>query len=305
MTGWARGLLPGADEVIRCAPHARDHGYDPGGTAIAADVLLVVEVPPPWPKPIADHEALAGLPTTAVTPRGAVRILAAVPGADGSLRLRRFDRTPHDVYLTDVALDGPADIARALRRELRTGVIPARATRLVSPTVLVCAQGTHDVCCGIEGTRLALELAEAAPTTEVIRVSHTGGHRFAPTAMSLPDGRMWATLDVATYLTIRDQTVATSEVASSCRGWWGAAPGAAQIAERAVFATVGWDWEQRVRTTTPDARDETLWRVTGDGETWLVRVEAVREVPVLSCRSPGGLPAKSATEYAATIVARR
>ena len=72
--------------------------------------------------------------------------------------------------------------------------------------VLICTQGSHDICCGSEGTKLADELEQRAPGLNVFRVSHTGGHRFAPTAMTLPDGRMWAYLDADTTLSILELT---------------------------------------------------------------------------------------------------
>ena len=48
-------LLPQVDATVRCAPHAREHAYDPGGTAIGASTLLVATLPGPWPKPALAH----------------------------------------------------------------------------------------------------------------------------------------------------------------------------------------------------------------------------------------------------------
>ncbi len=288
---------------MRCASHARLHEYDPGGTAIGADVLLVMDLPAPWPKPVFAHPALHGIEPTTPTPLGPARVLAAVASGEHQM-LRRFDRTPDGAWLT-TQLRGPEDIAAALRTALAAERVPATAAPVAAATVLVCTQGTHDVCCGIEGTRLAMDISAADAAADVIRVSHTGGHRFAPTAMTLPDGRMWANLDVATYRAIRDRSAPTAELAPQCRGWWGAAAGAAQGAERAVFAAAGWAWEDKLRRVVPLDEDgeTTVWEVSGDGERWRVVTAPTRRVPVLSCRAPGGLPAKTATEYRAEIVA--
>jgi hypothetical protein len=298
-------LLPAATETIRCAEHARAHDYDPGGTAISAAVLLVAEVQPPWPKPVFDHSALAGIAATTPTPRGDARVLAAVPAPADRPIIRRFDRTPDGTFETSTEIADAAQLGPALHAALAVEEPPADAALMTSPVVLVCTQGTHDVCCGMEGTRLALELAEQA-AAEIVRVSHTGGHRFAPTAMTLPDGRMWARLDAPTYASIRDRSVPAAAVAGRCRGWWGAPSGPAQVAERAVFADVGWAWDAMLRRVELEVEDPAgaTWRITGDGRTWRVRTEPVRSVPVLSCRAPGGTPVKEAVEYRATIVAR-
>ena len=52
--------------------------------------------------------------------------------------------------------------------------------------VLVCTHGTRDTCCGSLGTRLWRDLDAGGAT--VRRTSHTGGHRFAPTAVTF---RWW------------------------------------------------------------------------------------------------------------------
>ena len=157
--------------------------------------------------------------------------------------------------------------------------------------VLICTQGSHDVCCGSEGARFAAE-AETIPDLTVYRVSHTGGHRFAPTAMTLPDGRMWAHLDLDLLGSILSRSAAPAEIADRCRGWWGAAPGPDQIAERAVFAQLGWSFNDRDRTVATESVDGvSVCRVTAGNESWVVTVAIDRYLPTIACRQPGGLPA--------------
>lgn len=190
--------------------------------------------------------------------------------------------------------------------------------------VLICTQGSHDVCCGSEGTRLAADFEAVlrayrnsdfdepyagAPAASgriaVYRVSHTGGHRFAPTAMTLPDGRMWANIEAGDIAAILDRTADATAVASRCRGWWGGATGPAQVGERAVFAEVGWPLEDMTRTVSfqPAERGWSV-EVVADAanRAWTVSVEAGRTVPTISCRALGGLPAKPATEFVVTGV---
>ena len=63
------------------------------------------------------------------------------------------------------------------------------------PEVLVCGHGRRDPCCGRWGTLLHADLAARGAGARLWRCSHTGGHRFAPTAITLPDGRAWAYAD--------------------------------------------------------------------------------------------------------------
>lgn len=55
------------------------------------------------------------------------------------------------------------------------------------PVALVCTNGKRDVCCAVRGRPVAAAAATARPG-RVWECSHTGGHRFAPTAVLLPHG---------------------------------------------------------------------------------------------------------------------
>lgn len=61
------------------------------------------------------------------------------------------------------------------------------------PALLVCTNGRRDVCCAVRGRPIALE-ASARRSGQVWECSHTGGHRFAPTGITLPSGHTWARL---------------------------------------------------------------------------------------------------------------
>lgn len=306
----ALALLPEPDHTPRCADHARSIHADPGGTAITADLVVVVDVPLPWPKPVFDHDHLAGLRGTGPSAGGPMRLLASVPDDPDRRRVRTYRRRGGRAERT--VHEPPDDTARRSLLEALASVEPADLPWSVhtdepETTVLVCTQGSHDVCCGTEGTRLARELSELdRDDLTVLRVSHTGGHRFAPTAMTLPDGRMWAHLDLATLVGITGRRLPTERVASRCRGWWGATTGPAQVAERAVFAHAGWEWNDTHRTVTEltdgSGDGTTTWRVAGDAGEWIVELEPGRPVPTITCRADGGLPAKPGREYTVTAV---
>lgn len=322
-------LLPGPDESVRCAVHSRSIDVDPGGTALRADRVVVIATPGPWPKPATSHPLLVDAVAAFEASSIPTRVLAAHPELDELGSVLVFDRVGPTAVERVYGLppDDPAALARLaselVAQESGSGAIasaefledrhePAR------PTLLICAQGTHDVCCGSEGTRLAVAVAadrDRLHRVRVARVSHTGGHRFAPTAMSLPDGRMWADLDLADVETLFTPSASLGSLVERCRGWWGADKGEAQMAERAVLALVGRSLDHLDRKISvgesesaaagPDGASTRRCTVATPDRSWDVEVAIGREVPTIACRQPGGLPAKPGREYRVVSVTER
>ncbi len=365
-----RALLPAANEAPRCSAHAADIGVDPGGTAISAQAIALIETPLPWTKPVFASELLAGLRPMMNLAVGPTRVLATVPPVTADqhntvppvtadqhntvppvtadqhntarshmrsqtdqiavmLHWRAGERTWSTAF--DVAdADGLAQLFKHLQQHLPSDPVETQegfvSTGCVEGkrAVLICTQGSHDVCCGNEGTRLAADLeallltrrradidesfGEASPSNGQVsmhRVSHTGGHRFAPTALTLPDGRMWAGIEASDLSSILDRTADAAKLAPRCRGWWGAAAGPAQVGERAVFAEVGWPLDAMAREVnlrpTADAWEVEVVAASA-GRAWTVTVRERRTVPTIACRALGGLPAKPATEFIVTDI---
>ena len=319
-------LLPDADQSIRCAEHARTIAVDPGGTAIRADRVILVATPGPWPKPALGHPLLAGLAEVLASNPVPTRLLAAsgAPFAGwadglGEVPVVVFERRGEGATERRFVVDGPGELVlwgRALVAgdDVSGWAVPTADTGVLgdhpaAAAVLICTQGSHDVCCGSEGERFASS-AEAAGF-DVYRVSHTGGHRFAPTALTMPDGRMWADLDIPTLTAIVNRTGDAADVLNRCRGWWGADTGPAQVAERAILAEIGWLLDETERTVTvipglSAGDDEPIAvSVQAGADTWDVHLRQGRTVPTIKCRAPGGLPAKAAREYVVERVIRR
>jgi hypothetical protein len=271
----------------------------PAGTAVRADVVVLLDVPAPWPKPIADQARLVAPMAVVAAADTPTRLFATMP-VDERIRLIVFrNEAGVGVRSTYLVTDDTA-IPDAIRATIE-GRAP-RGALLVEepaprPSLLVCAQGTHDVCCGSDGTRLSSEVERALSGVDVYRISHTGGHRFAPTAMTMPDGRMWAWLDVDDVRRIFEAAGDHVDLARRCRGWWGADAGAPQAAEVAVFTRHGWDAMPRGVSGHGSA-----YAVHLRDRTVEVRVDEARTVPTIACRAPGGLPAKQGVEYRAEIV---
>ena len=315
-------LLPEADETVRCADHARRVAIDPGGTAIRADRVVVVETGLPWPKPVFGHPTLREIDPLFKSARRLTRLLACQPDSLPSTGVWVFDRlddhTGQRTRERRFDVSSPNDLlelcdclaAEAVGDALTSGSVqPTFDGTMSEPAVLICTQGSHDVCCGSDGARLAmacenLVLPAGSVPPRIFRVSHTGGHRFAPTAMTLPDGRMWAYLGAETVVDVLTASGDADHLAQYCRGWWGADRGMPQMAERAVFAEIGFAIDRTRRTineTSPGSFVVTVDDGTGGETSWSVAVEAVREVPTIACRQPGGQPVKVAQEYVARL----
>lgn len=307
------------DASLRCAPVARALGYVPSGTAASATLFLLVEAPLPWPNDVADHPVLAPLaPLLRQHPQA--RLQALVPNGEapeGHVRIILY-RQPRGPLARYVRHERVVPVGRLV---YEAAVLLGGATAgnldyhdpLPDVTdVLVCTHGSRDVCCGRDGTRVHLDLlARNLPGVRVWRTSHTGGHRFAPTAITLPDGRAWAFVDGGLLADVVTRTAPSTVAAAHDRGCAGLPDPFAQAAEGAVLAAEGWGWLDRPRsvTVTPsegngDGAGDGTVRVTvvghpdGNGRrdpvTYRADVAVRRVVPVPDC----GRPIEDATKTA-------
>ncbi|NNE95823.1 MAG: hypothetical protein HKN24_07315 [Acidimicrobiales bacterium] len=297
----AEALLPDSEQKIRCSVFTSELDVNPAGTAITAACVILIDTPLPWPKPVFQHDYLAGVANKGVDRSGQpVRVLATVPRfgressayafrrtAEGTVaaRLPLAGRSAADVVDTLVSVDDPTTLDGAEPLDPRA--------------VLVCTQGSHDVCCGSEGTRLADQVLSDYRLAGItlFRVSHTGGHRFAPTAMTFPDGRMWAYATVDDLSMVFSHAGSPRDLAARCRGSWEAPTPRCQAAEVAAWAGGGWDLGPAEFED-----DDDVVRVIRDGGSVDVRVTISRDIPVIRCRAEGGLPAKPSVEFAAQVL---
>lgn len=287
--------LPLTSESVLCSHFSRLNGVDPGGTALAPAVVVLVEVSEPWPKPVAKHDGLKALVVAVQAHPEQVRLLAAIPHDNESPRVIAFRPAVGGMTRAELPLgDDPVGALLAVLTESEPLDVPIESE--AARTLLVCTQGSHDICCGGDGVEFADSLAFARPDIEIFRVSHTGGHRFAPTAMSLPDGRMWAYLTTELAEDIVDRRGTADLLAPLCRGWWGAPTGPAQVAERAVFAELGFEADLAPRTVQVDNDGSDVAVHVGD-DVFDVQVGVGREVPTIACGALGGQPIKPGREW--------
>ena len=293
--------------ALRCAPWTREQQVDPIGSAGTYDTFLLVESPQPWPNDVSEIPALAA----AASRDERTRVLAVVPRLDddsGRVRVVHWRRGDDGTF---AGLDHRCD----------AGEIPALLERLIddpdgaatsavgeAPTeVLLCTHGKRDACCGRWGTLLHIEAtARLSSRVRTWRCSHTGGHRFAPTGLTFPDGRAWGFLDADVLEGIVTRSIDTAALREHYRGstqldQWG------QVVERELFVTTGWSWLGNRITSTSSAVAEdgrsaevaVAWQAPdGTDHAATGVVEVVRDVPVLVCGLPPEAAKKTSPELA-------
>lgn len=188
---------------------------------------------------------------------------------------------PRGSWLLEALLDAPEHVLdldwAALRAGDRDAVRRSLPTAEVSDRshLLVCANGRRDLCCAVKGRPVAAGAAAALPG-RVWEVTHTSGHRFAPTALLLPAGTLHGRLDVAGAVSLLVAADRGGTVLDGSRGrsTWPAPAQAAELAVREAHRILGLD-DLEVVDHAADGHRGWLTTITHtDGRAWRVRTEA-------------------------------
>jgi len=250
-----------------CNHLALAKGLDPGGHATAFDTLLLLEAPLPWRKDMystpgtmpSEVLALFALQSqqyreTGVWPPVYLFLIApdAAYSRPGMRRVMLFQRDqPHLAQFNRTEYHVPEAEAGPLVWALLAEPIAAATFdrwRVIGSEplrdLLVCTHGTVDAACAKFGFPLYRHLRDthASDHLRVWRVSHFGGHVFAPTMMDMPTGHFWAYVEEAQATQIVRREGAVADLRSHYRGWAGLANGFLQAAERDMWLREGWGW---------------------------------------------------------------
>lgn len=241
-------------------------GEDPIGSTAAFDRLLLIEVPLPWPRAVRN------------APRFSAAVEAVLKRVDASgLRYRLYGLVPDPYYSPEgfvrvIDVRRPESASMTVYDKTDYVVPPGMLGDLVSSLLeqpapspefavyrqpsghirdlLVCTHGTRDRCCATFGYPVYHRLRHAfehdtSGTNRVWRVSHLGGHRFAPTVLDLPDGRNWAFVDQEVTERLIHRSGPRPDLQRHYRGWAALSSMPEMVAERAAFEREGWRWLHR------------------------------------------------------------
>lgn len=246
-----------------CSVCARQIRLQPSGHADSYDHLLVFETPLPWPalmlaEPGTLPDDLLALVRRFYYERPPdeplrMRFLAIAPDREysrpGHRRVISFRRPggafaafTRDEYLVPEPQLGTLAWALALYPECLREFDAYRQQAANLRDLMICTHGTVDVVCGKFGFPLYKRLrAQAHEALRVWRVSHFGGHVFAPTLLDMPEARYWGFLgpEEADILAQRGDI----ERLNNCyRGWAAFDDPVLQAAECALLLRHGWPW---------------------------------------------------------------
>lgn len=300
------------NEKAYCNIAAQALGLDPGGYGGDFDDVVLLETALPWQRAL--YQEAGALPQAAIdllalwrkryqeTGNYNHRLLLIAPdpvySQPGYLRVIYYERPagPFARYVQQEYLIPEADTGLLL-----WALFEAKATLGEFATyrvnmdnaqrdILVCTHGTVDVACAKFGYPLYRHLRDtyADDHLRVWRVSHFGGHLFAPTLMDMPTGHYWAYIGEAQAAQI---VLGQGDVASlrgHYRGWAGVPAGFAQAAERELWQRTGWAWFDDAKAGAVVAQDpnpeKPTWAdvqlahkgVHGTANIYIVRVEVAQ-----------------------------
>ena len=284
----------GAAHFCNVAAHAL--GLDPAGHARRFDDAILVETPLPWRRTL--YERAGALPQEMIDllalwlaryrqgqPYSHCPLLIAPDPATSRPGFRRviFFRRPPGAFAhyTRAEYFVPEEEAGPLAWALyeAQGQLPRfDAYRLPEAPVgspvrdlLVCTHGAVDAACGKFGYPLYRSLRDAPADAEpgalrVWRVSHFGGHVFAPTLLELPSGHFWAFVGDEQGAQIARRSGDAAALRGHYRGWAGAEDGFAQAAECAAWQREGWAWFDYAKSCTVTALDSAGAAATANGD---------------------------------------
>lgn len=205
---------PAADACSIVFDNERISAY---GTAARADFLVALEQPGPWGRAAAVEShldpTLGAALDAAIAARAGRLLLVRTPGAHAdpasaaihhtggaapvAVRRVRVARTGPTAWMVTATISDPSVLLTMPDPRIADASSVADhlgGTISIDPELLVCTNGRRDVCCAVRGRPVALAAAERRPG-QVWEVTHTGGHRYAPTGILLPWGRVLARLD--------------------------------------------------------------------------------------------------------------
>ena len=174
-----------------------------GGTAGRATAWLALEHVGQWGRDILDGSALgeelsaalgeavsqAGLKFLLIRQAGrAGRVLHGAPDASGNPTHRVLYAlcTPGEEKLYSFSVSAPEQLLDLPLGNPQELIKATGAELMESPAILVCTHSKRDRCCALRGRPIAAHLADILPGNAVWECSHTGGHRFARSALCCP-----------------------------------------------------------------------------------------------------------------------
>ncbi|MUG95644.1 sucrase ferredoxin [Scytonema sp. UIC 10036] len=239
-----------------CADSSRQAGEDIIGSATNHQTYVLIECPTPWAAEAFDSrwvpENLRTLVKEVTQAKVPIRFLLISNGSSHKtdsttlLIYHRKEKLGHGYRKQEWKLENIEQAATLIKKWLWGKCCDNEVKATATRDILICTHGSHDKCCAKYGNPFYYEATAAISELglndiRVWKASHFGGHRFAPTAIDLPEGRYYGVLDSTSFKSILTRTGDIECLKKVYRGW-GTLPYPLQTMERELILRYGWDW---------------------------------------------------------------
>ena len=179
---------------MRCSEECTIHEESPVATAPTTKAWIAIEQPGPWQS----HALEVGnsrLPEKISRVVGTwldvsvVLIRSRHRHAARTRRLFVANVLPNQRWLMSAELTNVEQLLDLEPLAIAEGIKPDWLEERSNPVTLICTNGNRDICCALEGRKLINALEARGEVAW--ESTHLGGHRFAPTRLTLPDGRFY------------------------------------------------------------------------------------------------------------------
>ncbi|MGG6263984.1 sucrase ferredoxin [Leptolyngbya sp. AN03gr2] len=232
---------------------SHESGEELIGSAPNSSMYVLIECPLPWASKAIDSKKIPlNLRETIQKIRSidrSIRFLLFLGESRVRSRVMVFRKVlPSGYHKREFELESIDQVAPLLEQHLNPTGLEIECYPSDTQDVFVCTHGSHDKCCakfGYPFYRQALKLVDQfqLSNTRFWQVSHIGGHRFAPTIVTFPDGRYYGALDETSLSAILQRSGDIQCLNRVYRGW-GILPAPIQVMEREIALQRGWDWFQ-------------------------------------------------------------
>ena len=292
---------------------------DPIGTAPIWDKCIVIELPSPWSAKIEESKKFdksitrhidklnqAGqsirlqciLPDKQYSKPGMRRVILFTKDSELLISAHRLEYLIPEEQLTDLCMS----ILETRQQPIKYENFKQEYESMRD--ILVCTHGNRDRCCGSIAVplynRLRNEHRKSPDRVNSIRIwrtSHTGGHRFAPTVIDLPQARYWAYVDNLTIDTIIYKSGSITKLNKSYRGCALVSSVQEQNAEKELLFNTGWGWiDSKKYVSTVESINEPDSHIVKasfvdpqlNSETnFKFTIEYIKSVPTMNCMKEG------------------
>ncbi|WP_348245589.1 sucrase ferredoxin [Leptolyngbya sp. DQ-M1] len=240
-----------------CAEESQGAGEDLIGSAVAAEIYVLIECPPPWSANAFDSKQVPTNLRTLVQelkqdqrpirPLLIYRDRSKQEHRTSVLIFRQQAGLSEGYSKQEFQVSSLDAVAPLVTEVLSNGDVHNEPVEIQTKDILVCTHGSYDKCCAKYGQsfyRQAISTVAGLALNSEVRLwqaSHIGGHRFAPTAIAFPDGRYYGRLNQETLTAILTRSGDIQCFNQVYRGW-GVLPWAAQVVERELLLKHGWEW---------------------------------------------------------------